>query len=525
MGSGFSFTRLTFDGLRSSIWLGWLLDNPLLVREIRRRMRNKLLSWSLIMYLIALGVVSTFIMLTTYPLDIGHTNLREKIMAVSAVGRHIFGGMAVVEALLALLIAPMISAGLAVQEKEKDTFDFLKVTTLRARTFVLGCLMTTACFLLLAFSCTLPILGLTFIFGGVSMAEILSLNYLLFLGAMLICAWFIFVSTAQVRARGMQIASLIALILLFLLGWRVLFGTLMGTRSLGNLSLEAMAGTGVFAALIVLFLSVAATRRLYDPQNRLFNYRQYTGFFIVVLGFLAGYTWWYVIPLSKTLKAPQNIDYSLMAIFVVGWVMILLAIALFSAGRFERGDEVWQLRMRFKVFQYFDERIIIYGFYIVGWLVLSWTLADSWASSSRVQTQILDLLPVFLTALLLIWSVGRLVTCIVADRNKAVSMTLVIVIALWFGSMALGAMIDQVVKASYSRYTTSTIAEAFYALSPIMALIRVLNADPHTGAVTTSLVQSLISLALLFPSWTRRARSHVAMAYTWTDSKQIANEE
>ncbi len=91
----------------------------MLVREIRRRMRNKLLSWSLIMYLIAMGVVSSFIMITTYPLDLGTVNLRDKIQAVSNVGRNIFVGMAIIEALLGLFIAPMISAGLAVQEKKR----------------------------------------------------------------------------------------------------------------------------------------------------------------------------------------------------------------------------------------------------------------------------------------------------------------------------------------------------------------------------------------------------------------------
>lgn len=520
MRDGISLTRSTFDRIRSSIWLGWLLDNPLLVREIRRRMRNKLLSWSLIMYLIALGVVSSLIMLSTYPIDLGHTSLRDKIQAVSEVGHNIFAGMAIVEALLGLLIAPMISAGMAVQEKEKDTFDFLRVTTLHARTFVFGCLMTTACFLLLAFSCTLPILGLTFIFGGVSMGEILSLNYLLFLGAMAICAWGIFVSTAQVRARGMQIASLIALILLFIFGLNGMFRMSMGRGSLMNMSWESLIGTGVFAGLAILFLSVAATRRLYDPQNRMFNYRQYTAFFVLVLGLLAGYIGNFAIPLGKVLKDPTYADGWIVALFVAGWAMIALSIVLFSAGRFERGDEVWQLRMRWRIFQTLDERLPIYAFYVIGWLVVSWMAAENWGSNGRVLTQFLDVLPVLLTAMLLVWSLCRFVTCLTEDRNRAVTYTMVTVLILWFATLAIGAMIDQIAQSSYGRLATSSLAELLYMLGPVMSLSRVLTSDPGAAVMSTTLVQTGIAILLLLPSWSRKARNRVAMAYTWTDSRE-----
>ncbi|MEN6625657.1 MAG: hypothetical protein ABFD69_05445 [Candidatus Sumerlaeia bacterium] len=510
-------SRLTFDSLRSSMWLAWLLDNPLLVREIRRRMRNKLLSWSLILYLVALGVVSSFIMLTTYPIDLGTISLREKIQSIGAIGRNIFAGMAVVEALIALLIAPMVSAGLAVQEKEKDTFDFLRVTTLRARTFVLGCLLTTACFLLLAFSCTMPILGITFIFGGVSMAEILSLNYFLFLGAMAICAWGIFVSTAQVRARGMQIASLITLLLLFVFGVRGTVGTFFSPGSFMRLSPDLMIGSGVLAGLVILALSTAATRRLYDPQNRLFNYRQYTVFMMGLIGLLVGRLSWHVIPGGKGATVASAVDASLMAIYVVGWVLVLLAVVLFSAGRFERGDEVWQVRMRWPIFQRIDERIPLYAFYIALWLGTSLIAGDAWGSTPQVANKMMTLLPVLASALALVWVLCRLTSCYTEDRNKAVILVIVIVLILWFGTLALGAMFDEIFKASNGRESSSALAEALYALSPLTAIGRVLDSQKWGGATTMTIVQLSLALLALIPTWTRRARTRIKVAYTWTD--------
>jgi hypothetical protein len=86
-------------------------------------------------------------------------------------------------------------------------------------------------------------------------------------------------------------------------------------------------------------------------------------------------------------------------------------------------------------------------------------------------------------------------------------------------------VIEQVVRASYGPHAASALAEGLYSLSPVMCIVRVLSADPHTGVVANAVIQAIISLMMLVPSWTRRARNHVAMAYTWTDSKQMMNEE
>ena len=104
--------------MRRSIWLGWLFDNPLFVREIRRRMRGRLFSWSLIVYLCALGIVTVILMFSSYPFRVRNMPTRDVILKIGKIGPTLFTGMLVVEGIIALFIAPMLTAGLATQEKE-----------------------------------------------------------------------------------------------------------------------------------------------------------------------------------------------------------------------------------------------------------------------------------------------------------------------------------------------------------------------------------------------------------------------
>ncbi len=492
-----SFTQAGFSWLRSSMGLSWLLDNPLLTREIRRRMRNKLLSWSLILYLVALGVVSSLIMLATYPMELGQVSLRDRIQTIGAIGRNIFIGMCVVESLIALLVAPMVSAGLAVQEKEQSTFEFLRVTTLRARTFVVGCLLTTALFLLLVFSCSLPILGLTFIFGGVSMAEILMVHYMLFMAAMAFCAWGIFVSTAQTRARGMQILSMVALFILFLFFWS---SGLFGIMGLGFTSVPSLLlGGGVLGGLTVL-LAIAAMRRLYDPQNRLFNYRQYTVLFLAVLAGPAVWLSW-----SGAAQRPgADLEFWVYAVLLGGWVMLVLAIVLFSAGRFERGDEVWQIRMRWPLFQRLDERLALYAVYIAMWLGAVAMTHARWGTGTGIGKDLSAILALLLASLLPVWALCRLLSFLVADRNKAVAAALALLAVVWLALPVVAEVFEEIGGG------TSMAADFLRLFSPLGGL------DWDRQVVATAATQVILALLLLAPTLGASARARLRVTYSWT---------
>ncbi len=242
-------------------------------------------------------------------------------------------------------------------------------------------------------------------------------------------------------------------------------------------------------------------------------------FFALVLGLLAGYIGDFALPTARALKSATLADGWIDALFIVGWAMTVLAIILFSAGRFERGDEVWHLRMRWR----FSRRSMS---------AFSFTPFTSPAGSASrggrrklglerpLANRFMDAMPVLLTAMLLVWSLCRFVTCLTEDRNRAVTYAMVTVLILWFATLAVGAMIEQIVQSSYGRNATSTLAELLYLFGPVMSLSRVLGDDANAAVTATTIMQAALAVLLLLPSWSRKARSRVAMAYTWTDSQE-----
>lgn len=512
--------------LQRSIWLGWLLDNPLLVREIRRRMRGRLFSWSLIGYLATLGLVSCVLMFASYPTT-QLKSARDMIQQVGQIGSSLFTGVRWIEGAIALVVAPLLTAGLATSEKEKDTFDFLRVTTLRARTFVAGCLLTTACFLILVFACTLPILGLTFIFGGVSMSEILSFNVMIFLASMAISSWGIFNSTSYRRSRSVQGSVLVVVLLALFFGYQFLARMRFSVSR--SLSLPITGGwffvlAGVLPLiLITIVFAVAAVRRLYEPNNRLFNYKQYTTFFVLVLGGLGGWLGYNVTSPSINRLAPDEIVLFLQLFFMVGWILLIISMFMFSAGRVERGDEVWRLRVRFPFFQRLPENYPLYAAYLAVWLGGAYLMAASWERTDEFILQIQRALPTMLIALVLVWSLARFMSILSDNRNRTMVGLILLLIVLWGLLPLLGVLFQ-----SFSGPLNSSpmagmdfAGDLLLSSSPIPALFHVFNNRANFEVfVPAGMIALQVALVLLLQFSRQDWRRRLKVSYRWSGSRQ-----
>lgn len=506
---------------RRSVWLAWFIDNPLLVREIRRRMRGRLFSWSLIGYLVALGGVSCVLMFTTYPFS-RELDTRQMIQDVGRIGATLFKGMCFVEGIIALFLAPMLTAGLATAEKEKDTFDFLRVTTLNSRTFVSGCLLTTACFLLLVFTCTLPILGLTFIFGGVSMQEIMSFNLTLFLLALAVSAWGIFNSTSYKRSRSVQ-GSIFVLFLL---------GLFFGSRflALGGFGWASPFGGGLVSflltvilplALITVFFSIAAARRLYEPNNRMFNYKQYTVFLFGVLGAIAGFMAYHMYANPGVTMDPDEIRGGLAAMYFVGWVFIGVGIILLSSGRVEMGDELWKIRLRFPIFRRIDERVFVYGFYILGWLGLTYVLGAAWDGSGEHLAHWLLSMPIVLLSFLAIFSIVACISIFTESRNRATIMSILTLVFLWGVVPAVGLFLTALTPGSNPNQTLFDEAgNLLIDTSPITALAGIWGDEPSAAPMIAAAALAAISVLFLLPFLSKGLRGRFTVSYDWTSPRR-----
>lgn len=508
--------------LRGFRAVSWLVDNPLLVREMRRRMRGRSFTWSLIAYVAALGLVSCFIMYATYPKFGNPLSTRELIQAVGRIGSRLFSGMCFVEAVIALIVTPMITAGLATAEKEKDTFEFLQVTTLSPATFVIGCLLTTGSFLFMVFACTLPILGLTFIFGGVSLSDILAFNGILFLLSLTISAWGIFNSTSYRRSRTVMGAIALVIVLLLVLGVASLGTFLSRAFGLGGYGAPAVSSTyGYFAFALVGLMgafSVAAARRLYEPNNRLFNYRQFIAFFVVAIGATFAIIFWKARPggAGSTLT-PNDVHGFLATFYAFGWSLIGAAILFFSAGRVERGDELWRLRLERPAFRTGLDAGLVYLLLGALWLGASLALLLMLGNPSDPRETLLNAFPPMLSALFLFYAVCRFTSTLSPTRNRAAIVALGIAALLWVMIPLLGYFIGEISGAGGAQISrpTRSLSETLAHLSPVVILIRAADHMPMFEIVRATVVNLVLGGAMLLPTFAAPLRRRLAVSYDY----------
>jgi ABC-type transport system involved in multi-copper enzyme maturation permease subunit len=88
------------------------------------------------------------------------------------VGRVFFQTLYYVQLGLVCLIAPGLTAGAITIEKEQRTYDLLAVTPMKARTMVIGKLISAISFVLLLTISSLPLVSVCFLLGGVSPSEV-----------------------------------------------------------------------------------------------------------------------------------------------------------------------------------------------------------------------------------------------------------------------------------------------------------------------------------------------------------------
>ncbi|MBI5154994.1 hypothetical protein HZA57_07135, partial [Candidatus Poribacteria bacterium] len=135
-----------------------IFDNPILTRELRRRMRGKALVYSIIGYIILMTLTSILVLLANSdPFTMSSARDTQKMLGKLAdTGQSLFRSISIIQGLLVLIIAPTITAGMTTGEKEKKTFEFLRVTTISPWMYVMGCFLSTVFYVSLALLCALP---------------------------------------------------------------------------------------------------------------------------------------------------------------------------------------------------------------------------------------------------------------------------------------------------------------------------------------------------------------------------------
>lgn len=144
-----------------------LLNNPVMTKELRSRMRGHRAFAVLTLYLIVLSAAILFV----YLIYLSSAAVPSNTMTRTT-GKGLFAAVLGVQIILVTFIGPAFTAGSISGERERQTFDLLRTTLLPANAFVLGKLVSALSYIFLLVIASIPLQSLAFLLGGLSPVEL-----------------------------------------------------------------------------------------------------------------------------------------------------------------------------------------------------------------------------------------------------------------------------------------------------------------------------------------------------------------
>ncbi len=164
--------------------------NPVIVKELRGRMRGWRSLIVLVLYLAVLSVV--MLMIYSSARNVGRSY---GAPASAEVGRTLFYGLAIIQTVMVGLLTPAFTSSAITQEREQKTFELLVTTLLTSRSIILGKLGAALAYVALLIIAVAPLESLAFMFGGVSPEEIILSQVVMLAAALLFASIGIFWSS------------------------------------------------------------------------------------------------------------------------------------------------------------------------------------------------------------------------------------------------------------------------------------------------------------------------------------------
>ncbi|MBN1179949.1 MAG: ABC transporter permease subunit [Anaerolineae bacterium] len=142
--------------------------NPLLVKELRGRMRGARAFVVLTIYLLLLSCLTSVIYFAYITSSDGPAppNLSEA-------GLVIFSTVVLLELFIVTFITPAFTAGAITGERDRQTYELLRATLLPARDLVMGKLTSALTYVGLLILAAIPLEGLAFMLGGVTPEDLI----------------------------------------------------------------------------------------------------------------------------------------------------------------------------------------------------------------------------------------------------------------------------------------------------------------------------------------------------------------
>jgi ABC-type transport system involved in multi-copper enzyme maturation permease subunit len=143
-------------------------SNPLLVKELRGRMRGARAFIVLTVYLLLLSCFTSVIYYAYTASARGPGGGPD----MAYLGKTMFSSVVIIEIFMVTFITPAFTAGAISGERERKTYELLRTTLLSARKLVFGKLSSALTYMLLLILAAVPLESLAFVLGGVVIGEL-----------------------------------------------------------------------------------------------------------------------------------------------------------------------------------------------------------------------------------------------------------------------------------------------------------------------------------------------------------------
>ena len=163
---------------------GW----PILLKQLRTEFRKNRFFYS---HFVCLAVLGGALLL------IVSTKANDPEVTPTQIGHQVFSVFFLIQLLVVLVIFPAFSATAFTEERSNLSLDLLLITTLRSEEIVLGKFLASSIYCVLYVLATLPLLSISFLFGGVNIEDALlaysvlvGLTLLVSMVSLWISSWF-----------------------------------------------------------------------------------------------------------------------------------------------------------------------------------------------------------------------------------------------------------------------------------------------------------------------------------------------
>jgi len=193
--------------------MNWLFNNPVFIKELQSKMRQRRAYTVLTLYIIILG----FVFYLSYSMNLLSEGQIYYVRPDFYAGKYIFIALAIIQLLLMMTTPLTFSTTSITLEKEERTYNLLRVTPLTPFTIVIGKLLFSLAYISLLLIVSIPIAFLIPYLSGLSFIQVLKVYLVIMVTALTLSLGGIYCSTIfskSSHASGIFYGALFIFVLL-----------------------------------------------------------------------------------------------------------------------------------------------------------------------------------------------------------------------------------------------------------------------------------------------------------------------